>query len=103
MKEAHLQGITPILMRTAARYAALGVGEYTTADHRDFNRVVVAIILPWQLNPERLSESCLVLRVEFFQGDVAKRYAEFRVAFDGFSGEPIMKLVPTPKDEKNAL
>ena len=93
MKEAQLQGITPLLLRTAARYAALGVGEYHTNDYRDFNKVLVSVALPWTPNYERLTESCLVLKVEFLLDGAVKRYVEFRLCVDGFSGEPIMKAV----------
>jgi hypothetical protein len=93
MSSISKQGITPLLLRTAARYAALGVGEYETRDYAGFNKVKVAIILPWKPNLDRITDSCLVLRVDFFDGDISRRYVEFRLALDGFGGEDILKLV----------
>lgn len=90
--EAHRAGITPYLLRLAAYYCCLGVGEYQPKGYANFNRVVVRELLPWS-PAESPTQSRVVLIVEFFQNERRIRYVEFAITPDGFGGEPIASVV----------
>ena len=91
-KEAQLAGISPLTLRTAAYYAALGVGTYTPKGY-PFDRVEVRVKMPWQPG-ELLTESCLILAVEFFSSEEMIRYVEFALTPAGFGGKPVVRSVP---------
>lgn len=90
--EAQLAGITPYVLRLAAYYACLGVGTYKPKGYSQFDRVEVRVKMPWQAG-ELLTESCLILAVEFFANDELQRYVEFALSPAGFSGKPIVRSV----------
>jgi hypothetical protein len=100
-KEQQLAGITPYVLRLSAYYAALGVGTYRPKGYAQFDRVEVRVKQPWQ--PGQLfTESCLILVVEFFSYDALQRYVEFALTPAGFSGKPVVQLVPAPDVEPPA-
>lgn len=91
-KEAQLAGITPYVLRLAAHYASLGVGTYKPKGYSAFDRVEVRIKMPWQPG-ELLTESCMILVVEFFSFDTLQRYIEFALTPAGFSGKPVVREI----------
>jgi len=91
--EQQLAGISPYVLRLAAYYAALGVGTYKPKGYSQFDRVEVRVKMPWQPGAF-FTESCLILAVEFFSFDVLQRYVEFALTPAGFSGIPVVQLVP---------
>ena len=90
-KEAQLAGITPLVLRTAAYYAALGVGTYTPKGY-PFDRIEVRVKQPWQAGAS-ITQSCLILVVEFYDANRMMRYVEFALTVAGFSGVPVVKEV----------
>lgn len=90
--EAQLAGITPYVLRLASHYACLGVGTYKPQGYSQFDRVEVRVKMPWQPG-ETITQSCLILVVEFYAGDEVQRYVEFALTPAGFSGKPIMRSV----------
>ena len=96
MKEAQLAGITPYVLRLAAYYAALGVGEYHPRGYAQFDCVTVRELFPWRPGPTP-TESALVLIVEFFHQNHRLRYVEFALTPAGFGGDPVMQLLPGNK------
>lgn len=92
-KEQQLAGITPYVLRLAAYYAALGVGTYRPRGYAQFDRIEVRVKQPWQPG-ELFTESCLILVVEFFSSGEMLRYVEFALTPAGFSGKPVVQLVP---------
>lgn len=91
-KETQLAGITPYVLRLSAHYACLGVGTYKPPGYAQFDRVEVRVKMPWQPS-EEFTKSCLILVVEFYQGEQQMRYIEFSLRPEGFSGVPILKKV----------
>lgn len=88
-KEARLAGISPYVLRLAAHYASLGVGTYRPKGYGQFDRVEVRLKHPWTPG-ESLTQSCLILTVEFFNGAALERYIDFAVSPAGFSGKPVV-------------
>jgi hypothetical protein len=94
MKEAQLQGITPYVLRLAAHYAALGIGRYTPKGYAAFDRIEVRQLAPWTPGPNNsITESMMVLIVEFYSGPERIRYVEMALSPCGFGGESILKEV----------
>lgn len=100
-KEQHLAGITPYVLRLASYYACLGVGTYRPKGYAQFDRIAVSIKQPWQPG-ELFTESCLILVVEFFSLGELLRYVEFALTPAGFSGKPVVHLVPAAPPEPPA-
>ncbi len=100
-KEQQRQGISAYVLRLSAHYAALGVGTYKPHGYAQFDRIEVRVKQPWQPG-ELFTESCLILVVEFFSLDVLQRYVEFALTPAGFSGKPVVQLVPSLPPEPPA-
>lgn len=92
MNEARLAGITPYTLRVASYYASMGVGTYRPKGYASFDRVEVSVLMPWQAR-ETITDSALILSVEFYQADERVRYVEFALTPAGFGGKPIVRLV----------
>lgn len=93
MNEAQLAGVTPYIWRLASHYACLGVGTYHPRGYAQFDRVEVKILMPWK-EGETITESMLVLSVEFYHGPVRLRYVEFSLSPAGFGGKPVIRVIP---------
>lgn len=91
-KEDHRIGITPILIRRAAYYLTLGVGEYFP-NHPHFDRVTVEQLYPVVQNPDSEMEWSLGLVVAFYKGQHKLRWIEFGCRTTGAGGEPIIQEV----------
>lgn len=91
-KHDHLTGITPILLKRAAYYLQLGVGEYFP-EHPHFDRVVVSTNYDIQENPEDPFEWGLGLKVSFFRGEHCTRWIDFGCRTTGAGGDVIMHEV----------
>jgi hypothetical protein len=94
-KDDHRMGITPILLRRAAYYLSLGVGEYHPV-HPHFDKVTVSPIYELTQNPVEPSEWALGLRVSFFQGSHCVRWVEFSCRTVGAGGDDILQKVKEP-------
>lgn len=90
---AKLAGITPYVLRLAAYYAAMGVGEYKPNGYAWFDKVIVRMLMPWTPG-DHITQSTQVLVVEFMWEGVRRRYVEFAMTPAGFGGEPVMRLLP---------
>jgi hypothetical protein len=91
-KEDHKIGITPILLRRAAYYLSLGVGEYTP-DHPHFDKVRVETLYDLVQNPENEFEWSHGMKVSFIQDDRCIRWVDFGCRVVGAGGDPIIKEV----------
>jgi len=89
-KEDHRVGITPIVMRRAAYYLTLGVGEYTP-DHPHFDRVTVEELYALKQNPENVMEWALGLKVSFHKNGRCIRWVDFGCRTTGAGGDSILK------------
>jgi hypothetical protein len=87
----HSIGITPILIRRAAYYLQLGVGEYTP-DHPHFDRVVVSKLYDIQ-QPDDSVEWALGLIVSFFKNGRRIRWVDFSCRIAGAGGDQILREV----------
>jgi hypothetical protein len=91
-KDDHLMGITPILLRRAAHYLKLGIGEYTPV-HPHFDKVTVIPVYELLQNPLEASEWALGLRVSFFKNEHCIRWVEFSCRTVGAGGDYILRKV----------
>jgi len=91
--EALRAGISKVVLRQAAYYAAIGVGTYTPKGYGQFDTVVVKQQEPFEF-AELLSHSCAIIRVEFWSAKQLIRYVDFALAVAGFSGKPVLHEVP---------
>ena len=94
-KESQLQGITPYLLRLASHYAALGIGVYRPKGYAQFDRIEVRQLAPWTPGPvgSSITESMMVLIVEFYQDERRTKYVEFALSPAGFGGDPILQRI----------
>lgn len=91
-KDDHRIGITPIVLRRAAYYLTLGVGEYFP-EHPHHDKVVVENIYDFQPNPTNENEWGMGFRVSFYQESVCKNWVEFGCHTIGVGGIPILREV----------
>ena len=89
MKEAHRVGVTPYLLRLAVYYAAKGLGAYAPDGDALYDGIVVRELMPWKMG-DTLTESCMILSVDFYQGNERVRWVEFALTPAGFGGSPIL-------------
>jgi hypothetical protein len=100
--ELQKTGITPVVLRISAFYAAMGVGTYAPKGYSWFDRVEVKLEHPWVAADDPL-ESTQVIRVSFYTGSERQRYVEFMYRFAGFGGKHLLRLIsdeskPLPRD-----
>jgi len=88
-KEDHRIGITPIVMRRAAYYLTLGVGEYFP-EHPHFDRVTVEQLYSVKQNPDDEMEWSLGIKVTFHQRGHCIRWVDFGCRTTGAGGAPIL-------------
>lgn len=93
----HSIGITPILIKRAAYYLALGIGEYYP-EHPHFDKVIVSTLYDVMPNPENSTEWSTGMRVEFYQRERCTRWIEFGCRLTGAGGDPIMKKVESDEE-----
>jgi hypothetical protein len=89
-KEDHRIGITPIVMRRAAYYLSLGVGEYFPK-HPHHDKVVVEKTYELIQNPTNEFEWATGMKVSFFQEGHLTRWVEFSCRTTGAGGDAILK------------
>ena len=89
--ENHRIGITPILLRRAAHYLALGKGTYYP-DHPHFDRVEVSELYEFKQNPQDTTEWSLGLVVSFFKEGRRTRWVEFGCRTIGAGGDDILRI-----------
>lgn len=88
----HSMGITPILIRRAAYYALLGIGEYITT-HPHFDKVVVSQLYEVTPNPANNGEWSFGIKIQFFYQGRCVRWVEFSSRLTGAGGDSILKKV----------
>ena len=93
----HSIGITPILIKRAAYYLSLGVGEYYP-EHPHFDKVIVSTLYDIRPNPDNNSEWSTGMRVGFYQHERRIRWIEFGCRITGAGGDPIMKKVDNDEE-----
>jgi hypothetical protein len=91
-KEDHRIGITPIVLRRAAYYLALGLGEYAP-EHPHYDKVRVDKLYDLMQNPLTESEWGLGIRVSFYQDQRCVRWVEFSCRTTGVGGDPVLESV----------
>lgn len=92
LKSDHRIGITPIMLRRAAYYAQLGVGEYLP-EHPHFDKVVVDKLYELTQNPMTPAEWAFGLRVGFSKEGRLIRWVEFSCRLVGAGGDDILRKV----------
>ena len=88
----HAIGVTPILIKRAAYYVALGLGEYVP-NHPHYDRVVVSKIYDVAPNPDNPFEWSLGLVVTFYKDNRRVRWVDFSCRLTGAGGDTILKEV----------
>lgn len=96
-KADHRVGITPIVMRRAAYYVTLGIGDYTP-DHPHYDRVTVEPLYAIQQNPDNEMEWAMGLKVAFHQRGRCVRWVEFSCRTTGCGGDSIVWNVNKPSE-----
>lgn len=91
-KTDHLIGITPIIVRRAAYYLQLGVGQYYPT-HPHYDEVRVEPSYPLVQNQERPEEWSQGLQVSFYHSGRRVRWVEFGCRVVGAGGDPILAEV----------
>jgi len=88
----HRIGITPIVLRRAAYYLALGEGIYFP-DHPHFDRVVVRKSYAFAQNPNNAREWSLGVEVAFYRNKRKIRWVEFGCRTVGAGGDDILRVI----------
>ena len=88
----HRIGITPILLRRAAYYLALGEGTYFP-DHPHFDKVIVSKTYNFTKSPHSDHEWSLGLEVAFYRESRKIRWVEFGCRTVGAGGDDIMRVI----------
>jgi hypothetical protein len=91
-KVDHLTGITPIVLRRAGYYLALGVGEYFPK-HPHYDKVVVETLYDITPNPLNDTEWSQGMTVSFYKNNRRIRWIDFGCRVTGAGGDQIMKEV----------
>lgn len=99
-KEDHRIGITPIVIRRAAYYLTLGVGEYYP-NHPHFDRVTVERLYDITPNSDNDMEWSMGMVVSFWQGPHKTRWIEFGCKTTGAGGDSILKVTANGEDCKD--
>lgn len=94
----HALGITPILIKRAAYYLSLGIGEYTP-DHPHFDKVVVSKLYDIVNNPENPFEWSMGIVVAFYKDGRKIRWIDFGARVTGAGGDPILREVTGSQNE----
>lgn len=90
--EDHRIGITPILLRRAAYYLSLGVGEYFP-EHPHYDKITVDEQYPLTQNPSDHFVWAVGFRVSFYKDNRRVRWIDFCSTTTGAGGDPILKKV----------
>jgi len=88
----HYIGITPIVLKRAAYYLSLGIGEYFP-EHPHFDRVTVEKIYEFTQNPENTYEWSQGVVVSFYKDKRRLRWVDFGCRVIGAGGDPILTKV----------
>lgn len=91
-KNDHLIGITPIALKRAGYYLALGLGEYFPV-HPHYDKVLVEQIYDIRPNPSNDTEWSLGITVTFFKNDRRIRWVDFGCRMTGAGGDTILREV----------
>jgi hypothetical protein len=97
MTTDHRMGITPIVLRRAAYYATLGIGEYCP-EHPHFDAVRVTQLYPMSPNPIDNTAWAFGVRVEFALKGHVTRWVEFSSRVVGAGGDDILKKVDVDEE-----
>jgi len=89
----HAIGVTPILLRRAAYYLTLGVGEHEIKGESLYDTAKVEVSYPLTQNPESELEWSQGIKVSFYKSGRCIRWVEFGCRTVGAGGDPIIKEV----------
>ncbi len=88
----HAIGVTPILMKRAAYYLSLGLGEYLP-NHPHYDRVVVEKLYDIMQNPDSPLEWSTGIVVSFYKEGRKIRWVDFGCRVTGAGGDTILRKV----------
>ena len=91
-KNDHLIGITPIVLKRAGYYLALGLGEYFPT-HPHYDRVLVEQTYDMRPNPDNDAEWSQGFTVSFYKNDRRIRWIDFGCRMTGAGGDTILREV----------
>lgn len=91
-KENHRMGITPILLRRAAFYLSLGIGEYTPS-HPIYDKIRVLELYPMQPEPKNPENWSIGFRIDFCQNNRVLQFVEFSAKVTGAGGVSFLKEI----------
>ena len=100
-KEDHRVGITPIVMRRAAYYLTLGLGDYFP-DHPHFDNVRVEKLYDIKQHPENEMEWALGVKVSFYKNGRCIRWIDFGCRTTGAGGDSIVWNASKPSEGEEA-
>lgn len=89
----HSLGVTPIVIKRAAYYLCLGLGEYFPS-HPHFDKVVVEKLYDVTNNPANPLEWSVGIVVSFHQNSRRVRWIDFSCRITGAGGDALLRKVP---------
>lgn len=88
----HSLGVTPIVIKRAAYYLQLGIGEYFP-EHPHYDKITVEKLYDIAQNPLIPSEWSLGVVVSFYKNNRRIRWIDFGCRITGAGGDSLMKEV----------
>ena len=88
----HSLGITPIVIKRAAYYLSLGIGEYFPT-HPHYDKVTVEKIYDIMNNPLNPAEWSMGIVVSFYNEKRRVRWIDFGCRITGVGGDALLKKV----------
>lgn len=88
----HSFGITPIVIKRAAYYLTLGLGEYLPT-HPHYDKVVVEKLYDITINPANPLEWSLGIVVSFYKDSRRIRWIDFGCRITGTGGDSLLRKV----------
>lgn len=94
-------GLTPMVLRLAAKYLALGIGTYDCTS-LGYNEVKVTILRKWKnyALPDEPPIYLQEMQVSFYRGGRRERWVDFSQRFSGGGGPPMMSMIPGGRDDR---
>jgi hypothetical protein len=89
----HSLGVTPIVIKRAAYYLCLGLGEYFPS-HPHYDRVVVEKLYDIVNNPHNSLEWSMGIVVSFYKENRRMRWVDFGCRITGVGGDSLLRKVP---------
>lgn len=92
-------GLTPLVLRLAAKYVALGIGTYDCTS-LGYEEVKVTVLRKWGNYALRGEEPIYLqeMQVSFYRGGKRERWVDFSMRFSGGGGPPMVSMIPGGQD-----